>query len=180
MRMSVSILGRPLAEHHAAGPADAAVVLGAPPWPDGTVTPLLEERLVAGAGLYHAGLVPHLVATGGRSPGCRHDAPEAVIMASRLEALGVPATAILVEPRARCTAENARLTAALLLPAGRTTVWVVTQPFHLRRALLWFRRAGLSPRGLELGPSVLDQRPGRGLRFALTEYAALLAAWRPR
>ncbi len=180
MRMGASIMTRPLVERHAAGEADAAIVLGAPPWADGSPTPMLLERLVAGAGLYHAGLVPRVLVTGGRGPDARHAEPEALVMARQLEALGVPASAILVEARATSTAENARLSAELLLPAGHRDVWIVTQPFHLRRALLWFRRAGLTPRGHHLESAVLDARPLRALRFALGEYAALARAYTRR
>ena len=175
MRMGAFIITRPLALHYPPARADAAVVLGAPPWADGTPTPLLLERLVAGAGLYHAGLVPRVLVKGGRMPGARHAEAEAVVMARHLEALGVPSAAILLEPRATTTAENARLSADLLLPAGQRDVWIVTQPFHLRRALLWFRRAGLAPRGLLFESEVLAARPLRALRFALGEYGALAA-----
>ena len=51
-------------------------------------------------------------------------------------------------------------------------VWVVTQPFHLRRALFWFRRAGFEPLGWHIDESVQYREPWRGLKWVVREYGA--------
>jgi uncharacterized SAM-binding protein YcdF (DUF218 family) len=55
--------------------------------------------------------------------------------------LGVPAAAILVEPTAADTEENARLTAQLMSERGLHTAILVTSPYHQRRAAMLFSRA---------------------------------------
>lgn len=147
---------------------DAIVVLGAPLTPRGALTPILDERVAAAAALYHAEGAPLVIATGGIT----HGAPraEAAALAEGLHAAGV--ADVLVEDRARTTADNARLTAALVAPLGVRTVWLVTQPFHGRRAALLFRRAGLDARAWHIADSVQYRDRARALRWLVREYAA--------
>ncbi len=48
-----------------------------------------------------------------------------------------------VEGRSRTTAQNARDSARILKPLGIRRIFLVTQAWHMPRAVLWFRRAGL-------------------------------------
>lgn len=73
-----------------------------------------------------------------------------------------------LEQRSRSTAENARLTQALLNPLGINRVYLVTHAWHMPRAVRSFRRAGLqviaAPTGFlslpsEESPGVLDWLP---------------------
>ncbi|HTM21030.1 MAG TPA: YdcF family protein [Kofleriaceae bacterium] len=162
---AAALLGAPLARQSPIRVADAAVVLGAPvrAGADGGLGPVLEERIAVGVDLVRRGLAPRLVLTG---------AGEAEAMAARAVALGVPAEAILVEPRARTTEENAARVAELL-PEG-AAVWLVTQPFHMRRAMLWFARAGLRPLAWHILGSIQHREPARFLRWIAREYGALL------
>jgi uncharacterized SAM-binding protein YcdF (DUF218 family) len=82
----------------------------------------------------------------------------------------VPDAALRAEERARSTAENAAFSAALLAPAR--TVWLVTQPFHARRARWHFRRVGLDPRVWHIADSLQYARPARALRWIAREYGA--------
>ena len=61
--------------------------------------------------------------------------------------LGVPADAILVEPLASSTEENADFSAALLTKRGLRTAILVTSPYHQRRAAILFSQA-FTPLGL--------------------------------
>jgi uncharacterized SAM-binding protein YcdF (DUF218 family) len=72
--------------------------------------------------LYHRGLFPLLVFTGANAPTtlARFPRGEVVRYREAALALGVPASAVLVEPRATNTAENLVLTRDLLL--GRPDV----------------------------------------------------------
>jgi uncharacterized SAM-binding protein YcdF (DUF218 family) len=87
----------------------------------------------------------------------------------------VAPAAIVIEPSARTTAENADRVAALLPPAA--AVWLVTQPFHMRRSMLWFRRAGLVPLAWHIHGSVQHADPERVLRWITREYGALVRDW---
>jgi uncharacterized SAM-binding protein YcdF (DUF218 family) len=98
--------------------------------------------------LYRAGKVRRIIISGGLAslraqPGV---APEAEQLATLLKLAGVPARAILVEPRSQNTRENARYTKELLAqhPEIKSLI-LVTSAFHERRALGCFAKVGLHP-----------------------------------
>jgi uncharacterized SAM-binding protein YcdF (DUF218 family) len=162
-------LGAPLARRDDFQPADAIVVLGAPLTPRGRPTVIVEERVRAGVALWQRGGAPILCVTGGGPPG----RVEADAMADLALALGVDASALRVERRARSTEENARFTAALLAEEQCRIVWIVSQPFHLARAQYLFRRCGFVPLAWHDDDSVQHRQPGRALKWLAREYAAL-------
>lgn len=92
------------------------------------------DRVWHAARLYHAGKAPLIVPSG------YGERNAAVVL---LRDLGVPAAAIRVENASYNTSGNARLTAALLRERGARRVILVTSAFHMRRALLLFRQAGI-------------------------------------
>jgi len=163
-----SLLERPLVLREPLRPLDAIAVLGAPLGPGGAMTPVLDERVAAAAALWRAGAGRVVVVTGGGT-GPR---PEAAAMAEALHAHGV--TGVIVEPQARSTAENARRVAALLAPLGARSVWIVTQPFHGRRAARLFRAAGLDPHVWHIDDSLQYRDRRRALRWIVREYGAWL------
>ncbi len=89
------------------------------------------------AQLYHAGKAPLLLLSAGQSPG-RHTEPGATGMATFLRALGVPSEALVLEPLARNTLENARFVEQQLAVMGATHVLLVTSAYHMPRALRLF------------------------------------------
>jgi uncharacterized SAM-binding protein YcdF (DUF218 family) len=157
------VLGAPLAVKDPLAPLDAIVVLGAPLGRGGRVTDIVAERAAAAAALWRAGGAP-LVCPTGRG--------EADAIADLLVAAGVPEAALRVERDARNTYENALRSAALLAADDVRAVWLVTQPFHGRRARWWFRRAGLEARVWHIDDSVQFRHPARGLGWVVREYAA--------
>lgn len=171
----VRLLGRPLATGTArVEPRDAIVVLGARLRSDGTLADPLEERVRAGVALFHAGGAPVLCMTGGHDPSLAPSvSTEARAMAKRAVALGVPESALVIEERSASTRENARFSAEILLPARRR-VWVVTNPFHLRRAVRHFRKAGFDARGWLVEDSLQHRYPALGLKWVLREYVSWL------
>lgn len=169
-------LARPLDPRGVASepePADAIVILGAPLRPDDTLPPLTEERVRTGVELWRRGLAPVLCVTGGHCPrGFEHTATEAEGMARWVRAAGVPESALRVDRKATSTRENAQRAAEILLPEGRRRVWLVTQPFHLRRALYLFRRAGFEPLGHLIEGGVQDRYGPESLRWIVREYGS--------
>jgi uncharacterized SAM-binding protein YcdF (DUF218 family) len=131
--------------------ADAIVVLGCSVRGDGP-SPALARRVECGMACFARGDAPLLVLCGG-GPG---DRPEAAAMREIAIAGGIPDGAIVLEPRSRNTYENAVETARLMRAAGLKTLILVSDRYHLPRARLLFRRAGLivlatahpPPRGL--------------------------------
>ncbi|MFF3971962.1 YdcF family protein [Streptomyces rubiginosohelvolus] len=96
--------------------------------------------------LYKRGMAPLIVFTGATSPTTRECMPrgEAVHYRERALELGVPASAVLVEPEARNTGENIRFSRALLGSTGVevTSALLVSKPYEQRRAygtarILW-------------------------------------------
>ncbi|MFD0076028.1 YdcF family protein [Streptomyces sp. NPDC127166] len=98
----------------------------------------------AAADLYHRGLFPKLVFTGGNSPTTRTRFPrgEAVHFREHALDLGVPDDAILVEPNAANTGQNITLTRVLLAAAGiaPVTVMLVSKPYMERRSFATARK----------------------------------------
>jgi uncharacterized SAM-binding protein YcdF (DUF218 family) len=197
------LISRPLQVREAAGvgegsvaPARAIVVLGAALDARSELTEVGQERVRAAAALWRRGGAPLVIPSGGVTRG--EVRSEAAAMADELVAQGVPRAAILVEDRARSTAENARYCAQLLREGGAAAnprasaagasggvrdasegpgsalgaVWLVTQPFHGRRAKLCFRRVGFEARVWFIADSIELSDPRRALRWSLREYLA--------
>ena len=122
-------------------PAELAVVLGNTVEPDGRPSARLQARLDTALGLFRSGTVRRILVSGGiEEPGHRD---EAAAMAAYLRGHGVPGDAILEDADGTNTMETARHTAALVEPGAG--VVVVSQWFHLPRAVLVMRRFGLHP-----------------------------------
>ena len=153
--------------------ADAIVILGAPLRADDTLPALAEERVRTGVEIYRRGLADVICMTGGHCPrGYEHTVSEAEGMARWVRAAGVPESAIRVDRLSASTAENAARAAEILLPEGRRRVWLVTQPFHQRRARFLFRRAGFEPLALPIDRGLQDRNPARAFRWIAREYGA--------
>lgn len=168
LRQAVRWAGRPLEVHDTPSRVDAIVVLGAPLRADGKLSLAGRERVSEGARLWHEGFAPLLAFTGGAA----HSAAEAPAMAAGAEALGVPEEALIVESQSCTTAENAKFTAALLRDHGVQSVWVVSQPFHLRRGRRLLRLQGFQAKAGARDDSVQYQRPDLAWRWVAREYLA--------
>ncbi|MER5202271.1 YdcF family protein [Streptomyces sp. NPDC002825] len=96
------------------------------------------------ADLYRTGLFPTLVFTGGNSPTTAKVFPrgEAVHFREHALTLGVPDSAILVEPNAGNTGQNVELSRELLASAGITpkSVLLVSKPYMERRSFATARK----------------------------------------
>ncbi len=117
------------------GRADAILVLGREFFPDGSVRPEMVARVERAAELYRAGLAPHLVLTGSTGGSNQPGRTEAGIMRELLIERGVPNEAITVETHARSTEENFACSMPLLGERRARKVMVVTDPWHMPRAV---------------------------------------------
>ncbi|MFF8096462.1 YdcF family protein [Streptomyces sp. NPDC016675] len=90
------------------------------------------------ADLYHRGMAPLIVFTGATSRTTRERMPrgEAEHYRDRAIELGVPADVIIVEPEARNTGDNIRLSRALLEErhVAVSSILLVSKPYEERRA----------------------------------------------
>jgi uncharacterized SAM-binding protein YcdF (DUF218 family) len=121
--------------HHRPRPCAAAIGLGSN-----------DLRVAAfAARLYRAGLFPVLVFTGANSPTTAGRFPrgEAVHFTEHAMGLGVPASAIMVEPAATNTGQNICYSRRLLQRAGIQggPVLLISKPYMERRAFATARKA---------------------------------------
>ncbi len=124
--------------------AHAVVVLGAPPVAAGVAGPALSRRLAHGVDVLERRGLPFLVVSGGE---VGPPPAEARLMQALAIELGVAAARIVVEDRSRNTFENAVYTGRIMRDRGWPRVVVVTDAWHMRRALFVFARLGLDAIG---------------------------------
>ena len=148
-------------------PADLIMV------PGGSHPQLMERA----ATLYHQGLAPLILPSGGRNP--HLDITEWEFLRNASIALGVPAAAILKEDRAANTFENASFSWEVLQQAGITprNIILVCKNHHARRVLLTYQT--VFPRETEFRvSSVIDKtgiskdnwfRTETGIKCVMTE-----------
>jgi hypothetical protein len=116
--------------------ADVIVVLGSKLSPDGRPTPSLKRRIAQAVRLFREGRAENLLLSGGVHD---HPMPEAEVMAGMARDAGIGAESIVIEARAVNTLENAAFTAEEMEKRGWRRAIVVSDNFHLPRAL---RRRG--------------------------------------
>ncbi|MDQ1365161.1 MAG: hypothetical protein QOK20_1000 [Acidimicrobiaceae bacterium] len=125
-----------------ARPVQAIVVLGSAQY-NGVPSPDLRARLNHAYDLWKRNLSDVIVVTGGKQPGDR--VSEATASADYLAAKGVPQEAILREVSGRNSWQSLESTAAFLMARQRTTVLLVSDPFHDKRIALIAGELGLKP-----------------------------------
>lgn len=110
--------------------AGAIVVLGAAQY-NGKASPVLEARTTHAAELYHRGLAPVVVVTGGRRAGDRWT--EASVAAGELLRRGVPESALRLEASGVSSWQSLAATARFLKGEGIDTILMVSSPYHSLR-----------------------------------------------
>lgn len=116
----------------------AIVVLGAGLYDDGTMRPVLVERLQAALALAERYRASPIVVSGGVP---RSGVTEARAMRDWLVANGVAPERITEEDTSASTVENANNTASILADRGAQGAVVVSSSNHVERALIDFRKA---------------------------------------
>ena len=123
--------------------AQAALVLGAQVYKDGRPSIMLADRVNAAADLYDAGKVDKLLLSGDHS---RLDYDEVGTMKRMLLARGIPAQDIFEDHAGFDTWDSAQRARRVF---NVQSAVVVTQKFHMARALYDARRAGLRVSGFD-------------------------------
>src|SRR5260370_14308182 len=95
-----------------------------------------QERLKQAVDLYKAGDAPYLVLSSGYVYSFR----EAEVMRALAVDQGVPASAIVLEQRAANTYQNVTFVDAILREHHWKSILLVSSPYHMRRALLVWRK----------------------------------------
>jgi len=144
-----------------------AIVLGAGYSPGGRLSSALADRMDTAIDLYEAGRVNKLLLTGDNR---FVDYNEPAAMAAYAEALGVPPEDLVLDYAGRRTYDSCYRAVAIF---GVERAILVTQAFHLPRALYTCERLGLEAVG-----GVADRRPYfRATWYELREVFALTRAW---
>jgi len=143
---------------------DAIVVLGTPADSDGNPTPELQDRVREGVLEYQRGVAPRLLVTGGAA---HNRFVEAEVMARVAESQGIPASAILEEPKALDTIQNACYSAAILDSRGWRSVEVISSAQHLPRAAMIFSHLSGAPLQWRMHPAPDSLTPGYYSKAAL-------------
>jgi SanA protein len=139
---------------HVAGSPDCALVLGAGLRDDGTPSDVLRDRLDEALDLYRAGRVSRIIVSGDHQT-ATYDEPNA--MRVYLEAKGVPAEAVFMDHAGLDTYSSMWRARHVF---GVSRIVVVTQQFHLARAV-WCARA----LGMEAEGSAADRHLYRGIAW---------------
>ena len=121
--------------------ADVAVVLGTTVHPNGTASPWLQARLARAVELYRQNQVQNIMVSGGTGIE-GHD--EAQVMRDYLIRHGVPERVIWVDSHGDNTGLSAEHAAALMQKQEWYNAIVVSQFFHVSRAKMQFKKAGIA------------------------------------
>jgi SanA protein len=136
----------------AAPPAQVAIVFGARVYNNGRLSAMLRDRVDAAIALYQQGKVKKLIMTGDNSL-LEYDEPGA--MMAYAIAQGVPPTDIQPDYGGRRTYDSCYRAAAIFQVESAL---LVTQEFHLPRALLLCEGMGISAAGVRADQRNYDPR----------------------
>jgi SanA protein len=145
-----------------------AVVFGAGLWRDGSPTPVLRDRVQTAANLYFAGKAQKLLMSGDNTT-AYYNEPGAMLQYA-IE-LGVPQEAVVVDYAGRRTYDTCLRAREIF---GATDVILVTQSFHLPRAIFTCNNLGV--KGVGVPADLRVYRRGSLLFWNLRELPATLTA----
>lgn len=120
--------------------AECAIVLGAAAWHN-KPSPVLEGRLRQAVRLYLNGRVKTLILTGGYGTGA--DFAESEVARSYCVDHGVKSGDILIERSSHDTLGNLQQAARLMREQDWTSALIVSDPWHLKRAVLMAQHYGI-------------------------------------
>lgn len=120
--------------------ADAAIVLGAAAWGD-KPSPVFEERIKHGIWLYENGYVNKIIFTGGK--GDNSSTSESRTARKYAMDHSIPEKDIYIEEESTITQENIMYAAEIVKETNISTVILVSDPLHMKRAMLIAKDYGL-------------------------------------
>jgi uncharacterized SAM-binding protein YcdF (DUF218 family) len=120
--------------------ADVAIILGAGIYGDNP-SPVFKERINHSIWLYENGYVDKLLFTGGK--GQNEKFTESSIAKNYAIEHSIPEKDILIEEKSKITQENILYSAQIVKENNFSTVIIVSDPLHMKRAMLMVRDSGL-------------------------------------
>ena len=150
--------------------ADVVVVLGAAQY-DGRPSPVLRARLDHAIRLYHAGIAPRMITTGGVGPG--DTVSEAMVGRRYAIRHGVPADVILTERSGLGTTESLAEVVRLMRDGRMESAVLVSDPFHMLRLRLLAARFGIQAHSSPTRTSPISQNSDQEWRHVFRESLVL-------
>jgi uncharacterized SAM-binding protein YcdF (DUF218 family) len=160
---------------------DTLIILGDSADSDGNPTPRQLARVAEGVREYERGVAPRFIFTGGA---VHNRFVEAQVMARAAEAEGIPESAILIEPQAKDTIQNACYSARVMKAHGWRSAEIVSTSSQLPRASMIFGRLPLAWRTHAAPPfepeSPIFSKSGLVLETLKTVRYLVYASWAER
>ncbi|MBQ4267242.1 MAG: YdcF family protein [Clostridia bacterium] len=120
--------------------ADVAIVLGAAVYGE-EVSPVFRERINHSVWLYNNGFIDKIIMTGGYSEG--NELSDSYIAKSYAVSCGVDENDIFIEELSAITQENLKYAKEIMIDQGFETALIVSDPLHMKRAMLLAKDAGI-------------------------------------
>jgi len=155
-----------------ARPADVILVLGAAEY-RGRPSPVLEARLNHALWLYHQGLAPRILTTGGK--GGDPTFTEGEVARAYLSKHDVPSEAVLVESEGESTVHSTAAAAEIMRRMDLRSCIVVSDGYHIYRVKKMLEFEGMSVYG---SPRPGDTREQWRERWLYFRQAVAYALWR--
>jgi uncharacterized SAM-binding protein YcdF (DUF218 family) len=157
-----------------ARPADAIVVFGAAEY-SGHPSPVLRARLDHAFNLFHRGLAPVVITTGGAASDPTYS--EGGVGENYLMRRGVPERSLIAETQGRDTAESAVRVAVIMHANGLHSCIAVSDAYHVFRIRKLLEHEGVGPVYVAPRP---DSRPHSIVQraVAVTREATSYLLWR--
>ncbi|MBQ3612311.1 MAG: YdcF family protein [Firmicutes bacterium] len=140
---------------------ECIMVLGASVHPDGTPSPMLEDRLEAGIELYNRGVAPKLLLTGDNG---QIEYNEVEAMKNYAVNAGVPEEDIFLDHAGFSTYDSVYRASYVF---GVESMVVVTQEYHLYRTLHGCKKMGIEAVGIGADQEVYAGQEYREIREVL-------------
>ena len=116
------------------------------------------DRFIEAVKVLNTGQAKHILVSGGNGTLKQGKFKEATWVETQLKLFKVPDSCVLVEANSRNTIENAVFSKAVLQKAGlKPPYLLITSDFHMRRAMMIFRK-----KGLQVVPYPCDFTAGKG------------------
>jgi uncharacterized SAM-binding protein YcdF (DUF218 family) len=146
--------------------ADTIVVLGAAQY-DGRPSPVLRARLDHAIALYHQGLAPNLILTGGVGVG--DTVSEAEVGRRYAIRHGIAAEVILLERGGASTDSSMHAVATLMQTNDLSSALLVSDPFHMYRLRILASRLGIQAHSSPTRSSPIDMGTAEEWRYVFRE-----------
>lgn len=151
--------------------ADVIIVLGAAVWENGP-SPALRARIHHAQQLFHQGYADYFILSGGQG---LFGPSEAQVMADLLKQYGIDESYLILEDQSTSTFENLRFSKEKMDEYGFQSAIIVTDTFHMKRALLIAKDVGISSYGSAAKESILNQNMSLKIYYTLREILAITA-----